>query len=132
MNLILIMFTALTLNANGLRDPCKWTELWSEINRTDTICIQETHLDTNQEFAFCLYAQGYDYFFSHGMTASAGVLVVVRCSGYQVVKVGEIPGHMIALDIQDTRGAVWLIGVYAPSDPRSCANFLLKVQDHFT
>ena len=96
----LVMFTALTLNANGLRDPCKQTELWSEINRTDVICIQETHLDTDQEFAFCLYAQGYDYFFSRGMTASAGVLVMVkRCSGYQVVKVGEIPGHMVALDI---------------------------------
>ena len=90
MTFILVIFTALTLNANGLRDPCKWTELWSEINRTDVICIQETHLDTNQEFAFCLYAQGYNYFFSHGTTASAGVLVVVRrCSGYQVVKVGR-------------------------------------------
>ncbi len=100
MTFILVMFTALTLNANGLRDPYKWTELWSGINKTDVICIQETHLDINQEFAFCLYAQGYDYFFSHGTTASAGVLVVVRrCSGYQVDKVGEIPGHMVALDI---------------------------------
>ncbi len=62
------------------------------------------------------------------MTALAGILIMVRrCSGYQMVKVGEIPGHMVALDIQDARGAVWLIGIYAPSDPKSCIDFLSKV-----
>ncbi len=69
--------TILTLNVNGLGDSHKWSDLWSEIPCTDIICLQEMHLSSDQEYAFRLHAQGYNYFFSHGTSASCGVATLV-------------------------------------------------------
>ena len=42
---------------------------------------------------FELYAQGYDFFYSHGTSASAGVCTAVKRSiGVKAVKLSEIPG----------------------------------------
>ena len=72
------MITAVTLNVNGLRDAGKWSSLWSEIPRVDVICLQETYLSPDQEFSFQLHAQSYNFYYSHGTTNSAGVIIVKR------------------------------------------------------
>ena len=58
----------------------------------DVLCFQETHLCTSLEFAFELHAQGYDFFYSHSTSASAGVCTAVKRSiGVKAVKLSEIP-----------------------------------------
>ena len=69
--------------------------------RRDIICLQETHLCQEQEYSSKLYAQSYDFWFSHGSSNSAGVCVCVQCGlGVNTVKVGEVPGHLLALHLQ--------------------------------
>ena len=78
MKALIAALTVLTLNTNGLRDSHKWSDLWSEIPYTDIICLQEMHLSSAQEYAFQLHVQGYNYFFSHGTSASCGVATLVQ------------------------------------------------------
>lgn len=78
----------------------KWLQLWKSTPRADIICFQETHLCTSLEFVFQLYAQGYDFYFSHGTSASAGVCTAVRHSlGVMAVKLEDIPGRLLPLDL---------------------------------
>ncbi len=72
------MLTVVTLNANGLHDTGKWQTLWQEIPHADVICLQEMYLTSQQEHAFCLHAPVYDFFFEHGTSNSAGVLIAVK------------------------------------------------------
>ncbi len=44
MIIFLMMLTAVTLNVNGLKDPNKWSSLWSEVLQADLICMQKTYL----------------------------------------------------------------------------------------
>ncbi len=73
--LILYMLLLITINANGLHDELKWTHLWQSLPRPDIICIQETHLTKQQEFAFALHAQSYNWLYSHGSSSSGGVCI---------------------------------------------------------
>ena len=57
------VLTAITLNVNGLGDKDKWLDLWQTTPKADVLCFQETHLHTALEFAFQLYAQGYNFYF---------------------------------------------------------------------
>ncbi len=88
--------------------------------RANIICLQETHLAESQEYAFALYAPGYDWFFSHGTTNTGGVACAFkRQSGVKVHKVGEILGHLLAIDVlhvglPDFR----LLHLYAPAYPK--------------
>ncbi len=94
-----MVLTILSLNANGLYTETKWSTFWSELPKSDILCIQEMHLISQQEFAFTNYAQSYDFFFSHGTSNSAGVFVAVcRSSGIIMHKMGEIPGYLLVLD----------------------------------
>ena len=100
MNPWFAVLTAITLNVNGLSNKDKWLQLWKSMPRADIICFQETHLRTLLKFAFQLHAQGYDFYFSHGTLASAGVCTAVRCSlGVTAVKLKEIPGRLLPLDL---------------------------------
>ncbi len=101
MNVFMIMaLTVLTSNVNGIHDYHKWSDVWQALPKHDIIYLQETHLCISQERSFHLHAQNYDYFFSHGTLASAGVCVLVkRTSGVIAVKSGEILGRMIALHL---------------------------------
>ena len=89
----------LTLNVNGLHDQLKWSSFWQEIPKKDIICIQESHLTAQQECSFCLHAQSFDFFFSHGSSNSAGVLVAFRCNiGVIPIKAAELLGRLLAID----------------------------------
>ncbi len=69
--------TVFSSNVNGIHDNRKWADVWQDIPKQDIICLQETHLIAYQEYAFCLHAQAYDLFFSHGSSASLGVCIAV-------------------------------------------------------
>ncbi len=112
------MLTVITLNINGLHDYKKWSELWKHLLRSDVICLQEIHLVPKQLFAFKLHAQAYDWFFSLGMSNSAGVVVGVKHSvGVIVNKAGEILGHLLDLDFVNLKQH--LICIYAPTDAKN-------------
>ena len=93
--------------------------------RADIICLQETHLTESQEYAFVLYAPGYDWFCSHGTTNSGGVACAFkRHSGVKAHKVGEIPGHLIAIDVLDGSLTDFrLLHLYAPAYPQLRCKF---------
>ena len=123
---MIMALTVLTSNVNGIHDYHKWSDLWQALPKHDIICLQETHLCTSQERSFGLYAQSYDYFFSHGTSASAGVCVLVkRTSGIIAVKSGEIPGKLVALHLtRDFNGLdMIVVCIYAPSDPSQRTTF---------
>ncbi len=116
MNLWFAVLTAITLNINGLGDKDKWLQLWKSTPKADIICFQETHLCTLLEFAFQLHAQGYDFYFSHGTLASAGVCTAVRHSlGVIAVKLKDIPGWLLPLDLKKNGEMLWILNVYAPN-----------------
>ena len=72
------MLTAITLNVNGVHSRDKCVDLWNAVPQSDIICFQETHLHPDQEYAFKFHAHSYDFFFSHGSTSSAGIVIAVR------------------------------------------------------
>ena len=87
-----LMLTFLTLNANGLHDDAKWHDLWYEIPRADIIYVQESYLDVSQEYAFGLYAQGYDMHYSHSTSNSGSVFIAIKHKvGVIVAKVTKVP-----------------------------------------
>ena len=95
-----MVLTVLTLNVNGLGCQEKWAKVWSEVPCTDIICFQETYLQSTNEFAFPRGAQGYDFFYSHGTTSSAGVCTAVRrCLGVNPVKLVDDSGHVLGVDL---------------------------------
>ena len=113
MNLWFAVLTAITLNINGLCNKDKWLQLWKSMPRVNIICFQETHLRTSLEFAFQLHAQGYDFYFSHSTLASAGVCTAVRHSlGITAVKLKEIPGRLLPLDLMKNGEIIWILNVY--------------------
>ncbi len=100
-----MVLSVITLNANGLHDLLKWKELWSYVPKVDVICLQETHLLSQQEHAFQLYAQGYDFYYSHGTSASCGVCTAVkRSKGLVVNNIGAVPGRLLNLEIECPQG----------------------------
>ncbi len=74
---LIMALTVLTSNVNGAHNPNKWSEIWSNIPHLDILCFQETHLESEQEFSFKLHKQSYDYYFSHGTSATAGMCIAV-------------------------------------------------------
>ncbi len=80
--LLMATLSMVTLNVNGIHDSQKWPDLMNILPNADIICLQETHLIQQQEFAFQLHSQSYDWFFSHCTSNSAGVAIGVhRCAG---------------------------------------------------
>ncbi len=111
------VLTTLTLNINGLSEVHKIKELWKEILRTNVICLQETHLSVGQEYAFFLYAQSFDFFFSYGTRASTGLVTAIHRSVIvNAVKMFEIRGHMLVVDVETTNGLTQVINVYVPNN----------------
>ena len=113
--LTMAMLSMCTLNINGIHDPMKWKDLLNLLPCTDIICLQETHLTSVQEYSFKLHAQSYNWYFSHGSSNSAGVVVAVhRHNGANVTIVGSIPGRLITLDII-CHCSFHLVNIYAIS-----------------
>ena len=121
----MVLLSFITLNVNGIHDPTKWLELWSYVPKSDVLCFQETHLTPAQEYSFQLYAQSYDFVYSHGTTNSGSVCIVYRRNiGLEVKKTGEIPGKLLSVDLSsDTQDLIWLVTVYAPNDVHSRIKF---------
>ncbi len=88
------------------------------MSKSDILCFQETHLHTSLEFAFCLHVQGYDFYFSHGSSASAGVCTVIKRSlGVKVARLTNIPGCLLALDLTLDGETLRIINIYALNKP---------------
>ncbi len=69
----------------------------------------------NQEFAFGLYAPGYNFYFSHGTSGSASVCIAVRQNtGVNIVKLGEIAGRLLSLRVTARSETYDLTCIYAP------------------
>ena len=124
----------LTSNVNGAHNPEKWPEIWLNIPQSDLIYFQETYLLESQEFAFKLHKQSYDFFFSHGTSASAGVCIAIYHNlGVIIHKVGFILGYLIALDLVLLDGfSFWVIGIYAPPDSSKRLTFFVQMSDFLT
>ena len=76
--LTMAILSAITLNANSLHDAEKWSELWVLLPHVDLICLQETHLTKDQEFAFQLHSKSHNWFFSHRSSNSASVAMGIH------------------------------------------------------
>ncbi len=131
-SLFMLMMAALsmvTLNVNGIHDPHKWPDLKSMLPNSDIICLQETHLTKQQEFAFQLHTQSYDWFFSHGTSNLAGVAMGVhRHAGITGIISGEVSGRLLAVDFQgmyDFRCGV----LYTPNGPHEQFCFFEGLHD---
>ncbi len=83
--------------------------------QADIICLQETHLTQKQEYIFKLFTQSYDFWFSHGTSASAGVLIAIcHSAGINIVKAVEMTGQLLALDLCLSNGdTMRLLFLYA-------------------
>ncbi len=128
-----MVLTALTLNANGLGSPEKWSRLWSEIPCTDIICLQETHLLQCNEFAFPLGAQNYDFFYSHGTSSSAGVCTAIKWSlGVNPVKSVEVSGRLLGIDFVLNNETFRVINIYAPNVSTERKTFFCSLPKFFT
>ena len=76
---------------------------------------------------FSCILKRYDWTFSLGTSNSAGICVGVKHNlNVKTNKVGEIPGHLLTLDILDSHP--WqLITIYAPNESAACAVFFSKM-----
>ena len=73
------------------------------------------HLCPEKEYNFHLFAQSYDFFYSHGSTNSGGVCIAVKWNSViKVMRCGEIKGHLLALDVELSMGSIRIVGIYAP------------------
>ena len=81
------------------------------------IALQETHLTQHQEYAFSLFAQSYECFFSHSSMQSAGVFLAIhRNQGFKVEHYLAIDSHIQVLDIRYNDLPLRIINVYAPTN----------------
>ena len=120
----------ITFNVNGLGVKEKWLDMWHTTRRADILCFQEMHLCTSLEFAFELYAQGYDFYYSHGTSASAGVCTAIcQQLGVSVIIAAEIPGHLLALDLESDGQTVCIINIYAPNLPLDRMDFFNQLEN---
>ncbi len=130
---MLMALTVIISNVNSLHSSSKWLEFWYAIPRKDIICLQETHLVSTQERAFELYAQSYDFFYAHGTMGSSRVCVAVWCStSVNVVKSGEIPGRLLALNIHGVNFDFDLVCIYAANNPSKRSNFFAQIPSFCT
>ena len=128
-----MVLTALTLNANSLGSPEKWSKLWSEIPCTDIICLQEIHLLQGNEFAFPLGAQNYDFFYSHSTSSSAGVCTVIKHSlTINLVKSVEVLGRLLGIDFVLNNETYHVINIYAPNVSAERKIFFTSLPQYFT
>ncbi len=133
MNPWFMVLTVITLNINGLGEKNKWLQLWKSTPRADIICFQETHLRMSLEFAFQLNAQGYDFYFSHGTSASAGVCTAIHHTlGVNVVNLNRVLGHCLPLDLTKNGETVCVLNIYAPNNGKLHMNFLLDIEQYIT
>ncbi len=125
--------TIITSNVNGIHDESKWLDQWQEIPCKDIICLQETHLTADQEYAFKLLVQSYFFFFSHGTSASAGLCTLVRRSScVNAVKSGEIPGRLVVVEVIQYDGRLFhVLNVYAPVEPASRQTFFVALSAYY-
>ncbi len=133
MFLVVMTLTVLTSNVNGIHDQTKWADVWRELPKHDVICLQEMHLISAQEFAFKLHTQSYDFFFSYGSTASAGICLAVRHSMcVNVVKSVEVSGQLVGVDVTMVDGSTFqILNVYAPVSPNEHKIFFTQMERHF-
>ncbi len=118
------------LNVNGLGDKSKWMHLWQHTVKADVLCFQEMHLCTTLALAFSLHAQGYDFFFSHGTSASAGVCTAVKHSlGVIISRLPDDPECMLSVDFEKDGQSLHVINIYAPNDP--VANIFLLTHSNW-
>ncbi len=81
------------------------------------------------EFAFQLHAQGYDFYFSHGTLASAGVCTAIRHSlGVTAVKLKGIPRRLLPLDLQKDCETLHILNVYALNVSIECKEFFGEME----
>ena len=133
MNPWFMVLMAIMLNVNGLGDKDKWLQLWKSTPRVDIICFQETHLRTLLEFAFQLNAQGYDFYFSHGTSALAGVCTAIcHTLGVDVVKLTGVPGYCLPLDLTKNGETVHVFNIYAPNNRKLQTNFFMDIEQYIT
>ncbi len=131
---VVMALTVLTSNVNGIHDSRNWADVWRELPKHDVICLQEMHLCSVQEFAFKLYAQSYDFFFSHGTTASAGVcLAICQSKCVNAVKSAEMSGRLVGMDVTLVDGSVCqILTIYALVSPSKRAVFFSLLEKFFT
>ena len=82
---------------------------------------------TALEFAFQLHAQGYDFYFSHGTSNSAGVCMAIRYAlGVNVVKLVGVPGRLLVLNLSKDNETLHILNVYTPNDAHDRKLFFLN------
>ena len=83
------------------------------------------------EFAFPLGAQGYDFFYSHGTTNSAGVCTAVRRNlGVNSVKLVDVFGCLLGVDFTYKQTKFRVLNIYALNNSVSQRNFFNCLSQH--
>ncbi len=132
-NLLFVMVVLTTFNCNGLHDQQKWHLAWKFLNATqaDVLILQETHLQSGQEYAFRLYAQAYCCYFLHDTSQSAGVAVCVRWNNGMTIEAFQaISPHLAVLDVWYKGQLLCFLACYAPPHSKERTAFFQGLAKH--
>ena len=99
--------------------------------QADVLVLQETHLQSGQEYAFKLYAQAYSCYFLHGTSQSAGVAVCVRQNNGMTIEAFQaISPHLAVLDIWYNGQLLHFLAYYAPPPSKERTAFFQGLAKH--
>ena len=111
------MFTLVTLNVNGLRDPNKRMSLlqWLSHLSLDVVCLQETHATSCGECVSWFSSYGFLVLSSPGSVHSSGVVILYR-STFDLVNSIFDSGSRFVMGHFSRRGLTFGVAcIYAPN-----------------
>ena len=89
------------------------------------------HLVPEQTYAFELYSQGYEWYYSFGMSMSAGVGIGVKHSNRVIsYKISKISGRLVAIDVVTDDRTIRIINIYAPNNNHERSEFFRQIPKH--
>ncbi|KAJ8043402.1 hypothetical protein HOLleu_10466 [Holothuria leucospilota] len=110
--------TLISFNARGLRQSKKRRQLFAYIHRhnIDISFIQETH-SCIADMKYWMHEWGGTIIFSHGLTGSRGVFLLIKPSlTFEIIKKDICPhGRFILADLKISERIFTLVGIYAPN-----------------
>ena len=111
----------ITLNANGLSDKCKRTQLFRylRLKEIDIACIQETHF-TESKKKIIKNEWGGQVVYSNGESNARGVAILIakKMKIDKIKSESDCNGRIVQLSFQINDATFKIINVYAPNDDK--------------
>ena len=132
--LIILAFTILTLNVNGLRDNAKragilrWLRALPSV--PDVVCLQETHCTSLAEGQTWFLSSGFECSVSPGTARSAGCIVLFRPPLSLEASRTDSDGCFLRLHFSFRTIRFMVAYIYAPNRNPERDNFFAQVTDN--